>query len=113
MSPEPIIFSRDVAAEYFKAMDKEWIITNGLGGYASTTITGANTRGYHGLLVASFPPGLRRVLLLSKLEEEAIVDGTVRPLSVNKYPNTLYPDGNNYLEEFRLTPNPNYIYRLG
>jgi predicted glycogen debranching enzyme len=113
MNPPPIIFKREITSDYSQTYEKEWIITNGLGGYASTTITGANTRGYHGLLVASFSPSLRRVLLLSKLEEEAIVDGTTHHLSLNKYPNTLYPDGNKYLEEFRLTPNPNYIYRLG
>jgi predicted glycogen debranching enzyme len=112
MSPEAIVFRREVAADYSKAMDKEWIITNGLGGYASTTIIGANTRGYHGLLVASLIPNLRRLLLLSKLEEEIIIDGRRHALSVNRYPDTLYPDGNKYLEGFRLDPLPCYIYRI-
>ena len=112
MSPEAIVFRRDVAADYSKAMDKEWIITNGLGGYASSTIIGANTRGYHGLLVASLPPSLRRLLLLSKLEEEIILDGKRHALSVNKYPNTIYPNGNKYLVEFRLNPSPSYIYQI-
>ncbi|MCX6656674.1 MAG: glycogen debranching enzyme N-terminal domain-containing protein, partial [Candidatus Bathyarchaeota archaeon] len=106
MSPEAIVFRRDVVSDYSKAMDKEWIITNGLGGYASSTIIGANTRGYHGLLVASLPPNLRRLLLLSKLEEDIIIDGKRHALSVNKYPNTIYPDGNKYLVEFRLDPSP-------
>ncbi len=113
MSPETIFFGRDFTTDYSKAMDKEWIITNGLGGYASSTIIGANTRGYHGLLVASLPPNLRRVLLLSKLEEEIIIDGEKHALSVNRYPNTIYPDGNKYLVEFRLNPSPRYIYKIG
>ena len=48
-------------------LDKEWLITNGIGGYSSSTIIGANTRKYHGLLVASLTPPARRFLILSKL----------------------------------------------
>ena len=43
-----------------EGLDKEWIITNGIGGYASSTIIGANTRRYHGLLVAPITPPARR-----------------------------------------------------
>ncbi len=111
MSPEAIVFGNEFTADYSKAMDKEWIITNGLGGYASSTIIGANTRGYHGLLVASLP-NLRRLLVLSKLEEEIILDGERHYLSVNRYPDTIYPDGNRYLVEFRLDPTPRYIYQI-
>ena len=48
-------------------LKKEWIITNGIGGYSSSTIIGANTRKYHGLLVAPLTPPARRYLILSKL----------------------------------------------
>ncbi len=41
-------------------LQKEWLVTNGVGGYASSTVIGGNTRSYHGLLVASFPPPLER-----------------------------------------------------
>ena len=47
------------------ALDKEWIITNGIGGFASSTIIGANTRKYHGLLVVPIIPPARRRLILS------------------------------------------------
>jgi len=60
-----IILDRKILQDFDKARKKEWLLTNGLGGYASSTIMGMNTRGYHGLLVASFPH-LFRVLLLSK-----------------------------------------------
>lgn len=113
MSPEAIVFKRDVVADYSKAKDKEWIITNGLGGYASSSIIGANTRAYHGLLVASLPPNIRRLLLLSKLEEEVILNEEQHALSVNRYPDTIYPDGNKYLVEFRLDPLPHYFYQVG
>ncbi|MCX6656755.1 MAG: glycogen debranching enzyme N-terminal domain-containing protein, partial [Candidatus Bathyarchaeota archaeon] len=52
------------------------------------------------------------LLLLSKLEEDIIIDGKRHALSVNKYPNTIYPDGNKYLVEFRLDPSPSYIYQI-
>ena len=51
------------------ALDKEWIITNGIGGFASSTIIGANTRKYHGLLVAPLTPPARRHVILSKVDE--------------------------------------------
>ena len=51
------------------ALEKEWIITNGIGGFASSTIIGANTRKYHGLLVVPIIPPARRRLILSKLDE--------------------------------------------
>ena len=50
-------------------LDKEWIITNGIGGYSSSTIIGANTRKYHGLLVAPLMPPGNRQLILSKVDE--------------------------------------------
>ena len=54
---------------------KEWLLTNGIGGFAASTISGINTRRYHGLLIASLKPPVDRRLLLAKLEEEVIVDG--------------------------------------
>ena len=74
------------------ALQREWIVTNGIGGYASASLAGANTRRYHGLLVAALNPPLGRAVLLSKLEETVEVipaDGSVSPtfaLSVNLYP---------------------------
>ena len=51
------------------SLSKEWIITNGIGGYASSTIIGANTRKYHGLLVAPIIPPAKRTMILSKIDE--------------------------------------------
>ena len=50
-------------------LKREWIITNGIGGFASSTVIGANTRKYHGLLIAPLTPPARRYLILSKLDE--------------------------------------------
>ena len=56
-------------------LKKEWIITNGIGGYASSTIMGANTRKYHGLLVAPLTPPARRHVILSKVDEALEIEG--------------------------------------
>ena len=70
-----------------EGIKKEWIITNGIGGYASSTIIGANTRRYHGLLVAPLTPPARRYLILSKLDEnikfensKAVIRNAIRNL---------------------------------
>jgi len=49
---------------------REWLVTNGLGGYASGSVSGACTRRYHGLLVAAFPAPLGRLVMLSNFGEE-------------------------------------------
>ena len=72
-------------------LSKEWIITNGLGGFASSTIIGANTRKYHGLLIAPLTPPARRYLILSKLDESIQIED-------NKY--NLYTNvGENYISQ--------------
>lgn len=65
------------------ALNNEWLITNGLGGYASSTIIGANTRKYHGLLVAPLIPPAKRTLILSKLDEGIEIDGRKYELFTN------------------------------
>ena len=56
-----------------KGLKTEWIITNGIGGYSASTIIGANTRRYHGLLIAPFTPPARRFVVLSKLDESIVI----------------------------------------
>ena len=88
---------------------REWLVTNGLGGYASATAIGCNTRAYHGLLVAALnPPGDRR-LLLSSLDEE--VNGL--SLANHKYPGVIHPQGFRYLQEFWVDPIPRFCYQVG
>jgi len=92
------------------ALSREWLETNGLGGYASSTIIGANTRRQHGLLVAALEPPGARCVLLSKLEEIVSVDGQQSHLSTNLYPGTVFPHGFNIQNEFRLQPWPIFRY---
>jgi len=77
------------------ALTREWLVTNGLGGFASGTIAGVNTRRYHGLLVAAIDPPVRRMLLLAEIEEWLVLPGAEpQPISAQEYwDGTLYPDG--------------------
>ena len=101
-----------VTKDYSQSSRLEWLLTNGLGGYASSTVAGANTRRYHGLLVAAASPPLRRTMLLQKLEETIATNDQVHRLSVNAYPGTLYPNGHQYLEQFKLDPLPTWRYKM-
>src|SRR6201982_288301 len=95
------------------ALRREWLETNGLGGFASSTIIGLNTRRYHGLLVAATKPPVGRLVLLSKLEESLFIDDKRFDLSANRHPSVVHPDGFRYLKQFRLNPFPVFTYQVG
>lgn len=107
-----IQFDENICSNTDEAIEHEWLETNGLGGFASSTITGLNTRRYHGLLVAAINPPVERMVLLSKMEETLVVNGEGYDLSVNQYPNTIHPQGYRYLKEFRLDPFPTFVYEV-
>jgi predicted glycogen debranching enzyme len=94
------------------ATQREWLETNGLGGFASSTLIGLNTRRYHGLLTAALPSPVGRYVLLSKLEETLIVHGERFELSANQYAGALHPQGYHYLTRFRLDPFPVFTYTV-
>ncbi len=87
-------------------------MSNGLGGYSSSTIIGANTRKYHGLLVAPIKPPWGRKLLLSKLEEEILSEGRKFQLSTNEYLGVIHPEGYKHQWQFRIDPLPTFFYML-
>ncbi|MEO8132280.1 MAG: glycogen debranching enzyme N-terminal domain-containing protein, partial [Bryobacteraceae bacterium] len=68
----PIRFEQDDCTRLSRATKLEWLETNGIGGFASSTITGLNTRRYHGLLVAATKPPVGRMMLLSKVDEAIV-----------------------------------------
>jgi predicted glycogen debranching enzyme len=88
----------------------EWLETNGLGGFSSSTVIGMNTRRYHGLLTAATKPPVGRLVLLSKIEETLVIDGRPYDFSANQYPGAVHPQGHLYLKEFRLDPFPTFVY---
>jgi predicted glycogen debranching enzyme len=97
-------------SDFDSAIRKEWIVTNGLGGYASSTALGINTRKYHGLLIASFNPPTNRQVLLSKLDEEIQVKNEVYSTGANEFEQHVYPKGYNLLLDFSISPFPKYRY---
>ncbi len=92
------------------ATQREWLETNGLGGYASSTIAGAHTRRYHGLLVAAIRPPTDRVVLLSRLDETIAVNESNTELGCNFYPGTIHPRGYDYLERYEQGPFPTFDF---
>jgi predicted glycogen debranching enzyme len=105
-----IRFDGAICGNLDEALRREWLETNGLGGFASSTIVGMNTRRYHGLLIVATRPPAGRYLLLAKMEEQLVLGDQSFELSVNQYPGVVYPQGQQYLKEFRLDPFPVFIY---
>ncbi|AKB53872.1 MULTISPECIES: amylo-alpha-1,6-glucosidase [Methanosarcina] len=108
-----IRFGVDSFSTYEEGIKKEWIVGNGLGGYASSTVIGAGTRTYHGLLVAVPENSQGRFVLLSSLDEEISINKEVYRLSTHKYPDTVFPSGFSYLSKFILVPFPLWVYQPG
>ena len=109
---QPITVERKTCADPEAASRLEWLETNGLGGFASSSILGMNTRRYHGLLIAATRPPVGRIVMLSKFEEAVTVGGKRYQISSNRYPGALYPEGHRYLREFRLDPCPTFVFDL-
>jgi predicted glycogen debranching enzyme len=107
-----IQFKQEICGNLDAALRREWLETNGLGGFSSSTIIGLNTRRYHGLLVAATKPPVGRVVLLSKLEETLFIDGQPFDFSANRYPGVMHPQGFRYLKRFRLDPFPIFTYEV-
>ncbi|MBA2736645.1 MAG: glycogen debranching enzyme family protein [Pyrinomonadaceae bacterium] len=107
-----ISFDSEICTNYEAASEREWLETNGIGGFASATISGANTRRYHGILTSAIRPPLGRITMLSKFEETLSVDGETFELSANQYPNAIYPNGYKYLKSFRLDPFPVWTFEI-
>lgn len=102
----------DVSALPFDEMiGREWLATNALGGYAAATVPCLNTRKYHGLLVAAMSPPVRRMVLLSRVEETLHRDGWPFPLACNEYPGAVHPEGYRLLRAFSHDPFPRWAYQ--
>lgn len=107
-----IEFNQESCRNLEVSLSREWLETNGIGGFSSSTIAGVNTRRYHGLLTAATKPPVGRLVLLSKLEETLLIDGRRYELSANQYPGVIHPQGFNYQTGFRLDPFPGFSYEI-
>lgn len=102
--PEPAAdLGREVCGQLEIAEKHEWLVTNGIGGYASGTVPGVLSRRYHGLLVAALRPPVGRTLVIAKLEELAKYGATAYSLSTNRWASgAVDPAGYQYIERFHL-----------
>src|SRR5581483_7850504 len=114
-SDMPVMLDRSICCNLNETIAREWLITNGLGGYAAGTVAGVLTRMEHGLLVALPPGATTPQLLLAKIDEEILFDQRTYYLGTNEYPDgTLNPSGFVHLETFRLEEGlPVFTYHLG
>ncbi|MDB4931340.1 MAG: hypothetical protein JWM10_3824 [Myxococcaceae bacterium] len=92
---------------------REWIVSNGLGGYASGTVSGVATRRYHGLLVAALSPPRGRRVLITHLDETLTLRYLRMPLSAHAFPGVVQPEGWRQLVTFAVDPLPRWQWRVG
>jgi len=104
--------TQEALSRFGEFVQKEWLVTNGLGGYASSTVLGVNTRKYHGLLVAALHPPGDRTVCLAKLDEEVYVGNNIYPLGANEFHGKIFPQGYLFLKEFSVSPFPSYVYSV-
>lgn len=111
----PVTLNRSICCDLNETIAREWLITNGLGAYATGTVAGVLTRMEHGLLVARTPQSAIPQLLLAKIDEEVVFDQRTYYLGTNEYRDgTLNPSGFVHLETFRLEEGfPVFTYRFG
>ncbi len=107
-----IKFESEICQDFEKSSQLEWLETNGIGGFACSTVSGANSRRYHGILTAATRPPLGRVTMLSKFEEVLTIDGEIFELSANQYSNIIHPKGFRYLTSFELNPFPIWTFKI-
>jgi predicted glycogen debranching enzyme len=105
-------FDPTILSDLEAALAREWLETDGRGGFASSTIIGANTRRYHGLLVAATQPPVARRVLVAKIEDRLLSDGALCATSANVYEGgVVHPEGHLHQAEFRLDPWPVLTWR--
>ncbi|MEM9137497.1 MAG: glycogen debranching enzyme N-terminal domain-containing protein, partial [Cyanobacteria bacterium P01_F01_bin.42] len=98
-----IQFGREICGDLHASNAREWLVTNGIGGYAAGTVSGVLTRCYHGLLIAALRPPLERTLLLSKLDETVAYGGQTFAIASNRWTSgSVAPEGYRLIESFQL-----------
>src|SRR5881397_2314682 len=88
-----ISFTPELLHNFNSTTTREWLETNGIGGFACSTVIGLNARRYHALLTAAMRPPSGRVVLLSKMEETVVIGGVRYELSTNQYSGAVHPQG--------------------
>ncbi|MBN1798716.1 MAG: glycogen debranching enzyme N-terminal domain-containing protein [Spirochaetales bacterium] len=108
-----ISFDRDFILNLNQSLTKEYLLTNGNGAYASSSILDCHTRKYHGLLAVPLENLNATYLLLSKLDCALVLDKKEHRLSTNKFPGVFSPTGHQYITDFDMEYLPVTTYKLG
>jgi predicted glycogen debranching enzyme len=127
----PISLDTEACRNFDQSIQTEWLATNGLGGYASGTVAGANARKYHGYLVVAAKPPVQRYVVLSRVEDSVILGnaadslaggktsagpgsgGGVYDLSTDEFSDIIHPQGYKNLISFELAHGPTWRYQVG
>lgn len=102
-------FGKSYWKNYNRALEKEWILANGISGFSGCSIVGANGRKYNGLLVGTLNSPEERYMILSKVEEYLNINRQKHPLSTTKYKNSIL-EGYNNQQSFQYDGMPHYRY---
>jgi predicted glycogen debranching enzyme len=108
-----IDFDINICGNFNIAANKEWLETNNLGGYASSTIYGLNNRRHHGLFVIPVGNKSEKTIILAKFEESIFIGKQVYELSTNQFTGGIYPDGFQYMVHFSIDPFPKFQFDIG
>jgi len=109
------LYRVDVQKPLEELLGLEWLLTNGLGSFCSSSVVGCNTRRYHGLLCAATMPPVGRIMALNRLGEVVYLDGNRNhrlEFSVNQFRNRVFPQGQQYLRRFELNDTALFEYDL-
>lgn len=112
---EVIRFGPELCTDLVAAEEREWLVTNGIGGFASGTVAGPATRRYHGLLLAALDPPAKRTLLLGAIDEILHIEGEAHEFATHRWlSGAIAPQGYRHISEFRLDGTiPVWTYRAG
>lgn len=111
--PKVIKFTKKTLAQTRDGSGFEWIVTNGIGGFASGTATGLNTRRYHGLLVAALNPPVQRTVMVTSVDETVNINSKSYELATHQYPGVIHPAGNQHIKSFEFGFYPVFRYKVG
>jgi predicted glycogen debranching enzyme len=108
------LYSIETYGEFHPFITQEWLLTNGMGAFASSTVVGCNTRRYHGLLCAATQPPVGRIMTLNRVGELLFLDGKTEflELSVNQFGRNFHPRGDKYLRRFHLDRTAKWEYEV-
>ncbi len=104
-------FGKGYWKTFEQGIQREWVVTNGIGGYAGSTIIGGHTRKHHGMLIASLHPPIQRHLILSKIQENVQIQNGIYDFSTNQQPGWIQ-EGHHHLQRFTYEQLPEFTYQV-